>query len=321
VNKVPKYQRSANGGYIIMKRIICLILAFMTLLSLASCGGAKDSQEKIFEEAMAKMEAKSYDEAIALFESIEQSEDAEEMAKECKYLKAEQMILQGSYELAYDLLYAIKGYKDSSELLKDFVWKYTKMTVTYDGNKDMAAEYTYTYDEKGYELMTVYENSTGSGSYTYVNVYDDNGRIKRITRTSDVGYVVIYNYTYNALGQVSCLSSNYDGSYIQDIYYTYDDRGNVIKEEIPDTETVNKYTYDDKGNMLTSDCNYGETVYANSYNDQGQLIKTVREINGISTVVTYTYDDHGNLIKEEAVEEERYSETNEYFDYKLFFIA
>ncbi len=319
-----------------MKRILCLMLVVVMMLSLVACGGGgstsggknnggssqqdpaqQDSKEETYQKAMKLMEEKNFDEAVNLFESLGDYKDSKEMVKECKYRKANQMIAGNQYELAYNLLSQIKDYKDSAEMLTHFVWKHQK--ALNNREEGLFNNYTYTYDEHGYAISSSYQSHNMENSYTYVNEYDDFGRIKRITSTSNVGYKTIINYIYNEKGQLSCLSSNYDDAYVQDIFYYYNDLGQVIREEVPDTESITAYTYDEHGNVLTSDGNGGTFTYENTYDSNDRLVKYVRTNGYFSITSELTYDEHGNIMKEVSSSEEGFLESWEYTDFKLFY--
>ena len=322
-----------------MKLILCLMLALVTVFSLVACGGGSskdngsnkkthsnvsdpdngDEKEQTYLKALQLMQDKNYDEAVSLLESLGDYKDAKEKIKECKYLKAVQMIAGKNYEMAYNLLAQVKDYQDAADLLGKFVWKHGKAVHSTEAGTDLTTNYTYTYDERGYALTSSYKSQNMENDYTYVNVYDDAGRIKRITSTSTAGYVVIHNYIYNDQGQLSCLSSNYNGAYVQDIYYTYNEQGLVVREETPDTESVTDYTYDDKGNVLTADGNFGTSTYVNTYDASGRLVQYVRTDSNFSTTFSLTYDEHGNLTKEEGVGEDGYVDTWEYSDFNLYY--
>ncbi len=321
-----------------MKRILCLLLILVMALSLVACGGGgstsnnnnkggvsqqdpapQDSKEETYQKALKLMEEKNFDEAVGLFASLGDYKDSKEMIKECKYLKANQMIAGAQYEMAYNLLSQIQDYKDSAEKLTKFVWKHQKALNTTAAGADLTTYYTYTYDEKGYEIASTYESDVISNSYTYENVFDEQGRIKSITSNSTAGYVTIINYIYNEKGQLSCLSSNYGGSYVQDIFYTYNDLGQVIREEVPDTESITDYTYDEHGNVTFMDGNMGTSTYVNTYDDSGRLVKYVRTDGAFSTTFSLTYDTNGNLVKQVETGEDGFVKTWEYTDFKLFY--
>jgi len=323
-----------------MKRITLLFLALALAVSLVACGTsgstAKDSNgpsgtspvqpeedkptlEDTYQEAHRLMLEKKYDEAIELFESLGDYSNAKTFIKECKYHKAALLVQGKNYEAAYALLSQIKGYNDVPELLKKFTWKHTKMVKSTTAGADMTYVYSYTYDENGNTVASSYENEYFSGSYTYVNVLDEQGRIERITSTSAVGYVTIHNYYYNAQGLVEKLSSNYNGSYIQDIFYTYNDKGQVIREEVPDTESITDYTYDEQGNVTSMDGNIGSSSYVNTYDENGRLVKYVRTDGEFSTTFEFTYDQNGNIIKQVSTGVDGWVETEEYSDFVCFY--
>ncbi|MBP3313040.1 MAG: hypothetical protein J6K84_00070 [Oscillospiraceae bacterium] len=292
-----------------MKRILCLMLALVMLLSLTACGGGTASENKENNNGGASQQDPA----------PQDPDDDEKDDREETYQQVLKLLGEKNFEEAYKLLQKIQGYKDTLTMLTKFVWKPLKAVHSNDAGADLTTYYTYTYDDHGYAIASTYESDVISNSYTYENVYDDLGRIKSVTSNSSVGYQTIINYIYNEKGQLSCLSSNYNGSYVQDIFYYYNDLGQVIREEVPDTESVTEYTYDEKGNVTSMDGNMGTSTYVNIYDDHGRLVKYVRTDGEFSTTFTMTYDKNGTLVKEVSLGEDGFADTWEYSDFKLFY--
>lgn len=317
-----------------MKRILCLMLALVMVFSLVACGNSgngssdkknnggagqhetddnKETKEDIYQKALQLRLEKKYDEAIELFESLGDYSKAKEMIQDCKYAKAAQLVQSKNFEAAYNTLLQIKDYKNSAEILSNFVWKYTKMIKT-DYFEEGAVTHTYTYDDQGYPIASEFDGEYGQ-SYTYVNEYDSVGRISRTTSTSASGYVTITNYKYDAAGNLERRIDNYNNAYVMETFYTYDANGVLIREEIPETESVLDYTYDEHGNLTST----GYSTYENTYNELGQLVKCARTDGEYTTVFEYTYGEKGQVVKEVATGESGDVATREYSGYICFY--
>lgn len=73
-----------NGGETLKamgKRTVALVLMLMLVFSLAACG---NSESKQYEQAMGLYKDGKYDDALEIFEKLEDYEDSEDMAEACK---------------------------------------------------------------------------------------------------------------------------------------------------------------------------------------------------------------------------------------------
>jgi YD repeat-containing protein len=116
--------------------------------------------------------------------------------------------------------------------------------------------------------------------------------------------------------------------YIKDGVYTYDEEGNLMRQEVTYNETlmaydytydannnlihaeytdegvvvaVHDYAYDENGLIIRESYQEGDVVhydYENSYDDNGNLIKSEFKTPDGDHVYTYTYNDEGNLVNE-----------------------
>lgn len=116
-----------------------------------------------------------------------------------------------------------------------------------------------------FDALNRLEESTLSGYLSAKALYDDLGRIIKVTDPKDA-------------------QNNYE----------YDVVGNLVKETNPlSKETI--YSYDIVGRVLTSQLPNG-IVTSFEYDLLDRITKTIQTKNGIDTVITYTYDEVGNLL-------------------------
>jgi len=147
---------------------------------------------------------------------------------------------------------------------------------------------TYKYDYKGNQIETSKYNSKGRFQGKTTFKYNKNGKWIEV-KAYDAQGILIFNSDIS--GYESDKSNNKsNGSYERLYNFKYDDRGNIIEENIVNTddESINGkiiYRFDDMGNM----------VEANSYNLDGNL--------GSKKTFNYDYDKTGNWIKQIKVED------------------
>ena len=222
----------------------------------------------------------------------------------------------GTEQLELGNLAKAYGYfKDSAdpraaEMLEKFVFVPTKLTEEHsDSGQNIVT--TYTYDEAGRLLE---EKMTGNSQWnTPVNkqdtyVYDPDGRVVKRTYCHD-NHTFIETYTYNDNGDELTYSYFLDGD--EEAFSrrvsTYDDRGNLIKQENIDgfDEWDNytlTYTYDEQDRILTrTRIGYSDnaTVYTYVYDEEGNYYYSTPD----KTTTNY-YDKNDRLIKTELVNNE-----------------
>jgi hypothetical protein len=165
------------------------------------------------------------------------------------------------------------------------------------------------YDEDGRVLST----SSDSTDYheSTVNTYDDLGRITKMVyrtsysydgETSTGGYTT--TYTYNKWGLLEEQVETGAADDITTWTYTYDDRGNTVKEVYSYNGGTTVYTYEfDEAGLLRAASTVGDD-YANrteyEYDANGNRTKALGGIvNGSepSYVTEMTYDADGNMVK------------------------
>ncbi len=266
-----------------MKKLLALLLTFIFVLSLASCGAGENGD---------KLPNKT----------------------------AEELVAEGNYLDAYRVLLA-KGDKNSNIKLDDFIFLPKKTIETnYRGNK---ATYVFTWDSEGKPLKAAASN--GSVSYEIIYTYGENtyyysrdGVIGEKFTLNEAGQVVHLDY-YRTDGEINTTEYTYDekgnlirevktipgNDYPSDYTYTYDENGRLIKVKHGYGHSYDEesYTYDEAGRLVKEtttysyDDDFGEVIY--TYNDKGQLIKKVHEytddgVKETTSVTTYTYNENGN---------------------------
>lgn len=173
-------------------------------------------------------------------------------------------------------------------------FRLTKVTVTSGGT---AAETTFVYDNGGWLPTQVKK-----GGDVFTMEYDDAGRI--ITYTAPT-YTM--QAAYDEAGHMT--EKTWQGDSSSHTVYTYDEAGQVIREEqtADDFSSVVEYVYDEHGNVIsqTTAAPGGEpdvNTYTYEYNDAGLAVSQTYDITqpwGTFTgTYTYEYDGAGRMTKE-----------------------
>ncbi len=170
------------------------------------------------------------------------------------------------------------------------------------------------YDFTEEEVSNEETETAGDGSYKY-----NNGIIE--SYTDETG--VVYNYTYDAYGNViSVLNSQDNGD--RYAYYEVDSDGDGIKDkfyiksETYEDGTSYSYTYHSNWEVKTETVTENGITTVSEYNSDGILIKETITENGTQTVYNYTYDSKNNLLTKKKngmiVEQYEYSYPDFNFD-------
>lgn len=160
------------------------------------------------------------------------------------------------------------------------------------------AESYWYYDRNGYDSLQSWFEESVEIKNTFKN-----GKLveKRVLKTGKSAGKKDDVYTYEYKPDGSYKETFTDGDYQMKSYEWYNKKGDVLKSQSPDGNTIT-YKYDAKGKLLsiTSDgYNYGIKInHKNTYNAKGQLIKQERNTDGEKMTVTYSYDAKGKLNKE-----------------------
>ncbi len=154
------------------------------------------------------------------------------------------------------------------------------------------------YDRKGYDSL----RSNFDDTATISNTFKNGKLVKKLVALSqkpDRDNVDEYIYEYNTDG--SYKETFRDGAYGMKSYTWYDAKGNVLKSQSPDGNTIT-YKYNAAGKLLfVASDGHNNGIKVNHkyiYNNKGQLIKKESEVDGTVSVSTYEYDAGGKLKKE-----------------------
>ena len=245
------------------------------------------------------------------------------------YNTALELLDEGKYEEAYNILVSLGDYKDAPTLVKRFRYipVEIKCTEEYeDGKNDL---YTLRLNENNLPLQLLLTESD-SGQSVVNFTFDNEGRLVKVVTTYSDGHQYTDEYTHDTNGKVTQKILTYDdgskgiekyyydanGNLVQEIStsvrgeqtvtdYTYDANGVLIKEvyTYSDGDKFSRdYTYDANGNLIkkayASYYGYGtKEVFDYTYDVNGKLIKEVYTIGSKKTIIDYTYDINGNIIK------------------------
>lgn len=238
---------------------------------------------------------KAYNEKGALSESVSYDKDGEEKHRETN------------------------TYDSDGNLIKTVSENYKKIYHT--------IEYIYENGNKVKQIATAYDDESYEGVSEFF--YDeDNKLIKEIT-TEPSGITTVTEYQNGLI--IKQQRTNKDGEIISGSEYQYDDKGNILQQDllIVDQQSSYKYTYDEDGNQLTETYKKGDsttvrekTYYENSnimksaiqkyyshdgaepeiqnefyYTNRGDKLKTIIYSDGVIYTTDYTYDNAGNAVK------------------------
>ncbi len=182
-----------------------------------------------------------------------------------------------------------------------------------------SAQTNYVYDEMGRLLSKSIDNSHAI-TYTYNTLNQKSSVTNGRGQTSTFEYTPAgrpkkfntpggtVEFTYNANGNIHTAEDNngtvtrvydklnrlesYKDTYDNEVYYDYDEVGNITKITYPDTSEVT-YTYD-ANNNITSVTDWADRVTQYTYDNNNNLIG-VTHANGCTT--THTYDNKQRLTR------------------------
>ena len=199
-------------------------------------------------------------------------------ATQMTYEEALSCLAQGKTEEAYALFLSIPEYRDVSEHLERFVYHYGKQ-VTYSrfSGNTLSGHTLIEYQYNQYGQQTEWINRSQPYSFSR-KIYDSKG---------------------NCLRELL--------SYGNEIRYTYDDKGNVVKKENYQGSSdkvayYDTYSYDEQGHVIER-CYYEDDMllhkYLYAYDEAGNQIERVELIGDVEQYrYEYTYDEAGNRLTE-----------------------
>ena len=125
-----------------------------------------------------------------------------------KYNEALELIENGEYVAAYEILDELGDYKDAQQKIENF--HYVPVRATYS-EEDEIAYVEFFYNKDNLPIQVVHTDSDGDKS-TSDYTYDANGNVIKEVYTYSTGYKSTYDYTYDANGNViKKVYTDYDG--------------------------------------------------------------------------------------------------------------
>lgn len=190
---------------------------------------------------------------------------------------------EGEIKEAYALLYENRDDEEARKILEDFT---------------VVCTCTFT---KNYSLYNAFKETTYNQYGDVINEIEDYELNNYDIYNNDT-----YEYTYDSKGNIlTCIKYNQNNEKIKQINYTYDESGNLVKEQEIYGETeaeIIEYKYDERGNNIeTNSTSNGEFQYSYqfTYDANGNKIKEIYKSNlaEFSHEISYSYDKNGILIK------------------------
>ena len=238
--------------------------------------------------------------------------------QEKTYNQALTLLEQQKTEEAFELLTSIKDYKDSAQLLSNFVYLPERVVTSdygFGSDTEPVLQVTlYPYDEKG-NLLTysgTYQDDRGP-EFSETHEYTD-GKLTRTRALSEAGDSTI-TYEYDSDGRIAKTIGATEGANVGGIsLFTYDANGNCIRKDFTsyhgadttkyteenayhrDTTT---YEYDADGNCTKVSVDYGDNRWSHTakYDKNGITAIVTLDGDGKQTETTFSYNTEGNCTK------------------------
>ncbi len=267
---------------------------------------AEAKKEEIYQKAVALEEAEDYEQAISIYEGLDDYKDCAERIMACneknekktKYQTAVQKEEDGDYSGAFQAYEELGDYKDSIARASFCVKKYQALnrvakTESDFGEYQERITYNYAYDEQGFP-----QSATRNASIFWTEVYtlDSDGFIltgKRETKYEEW----CQNNGWYQKNDCTCISDVVYNEYEDDIFWK-----SIIHCDSDDTQSdrVNielyEYEYDENGDRLTMTDNNKSTL---------EVSRGKREYR-------YVYDEYGRIktrteyLRNEIIDNEKY---------------
>ena len=279
-----------------MKRLLCLLLTALLLLSLAGCKTASQDPENpgASEESTGSTETGT--------ETADTTESSQNQQEEIPATKTLYFCTEEAFTDSYGGSTTVRTYDEHGNLL----------TQNYKSNSgDDAFNEAYTYDESGnvltYKSYDKYSGLTKETTYTYNDA--DQLVSQLFTSKEDAfSHTEKSDFTYREDGLLikKVATDPADPGNEVHFIYSYDDNSNLIKEEwinvndgVQTPHSWKAWTYDEKGNKLSETDNRGfRTEW--TYDDRGNMLseEQYNDRGDYWKGVTYTYDKQNRVLTE-----------------------
>ena len=275
-----------------MKRSL-LILSCLLIVMMTGCGD-KNTDKNVDSKGNAIATEKSVDN-----DSTDNTSSNKDVENKC------------AYKMIRKIYSSDNTLKNKSEV--EFNSEGNELKETrYDKNGNLLSYAITEYNEDNKKVKYGSYDEEGNEKYSYSYEYNKQGDlIKEVEKNEEETDVRVYEYEYTDKGQIEnrVLFENDEFSYEK--RFTYDDKGNLIKEESFNEEgqsnIVFEYTYDNNNNVI------GEKYQGPSltmvtekrYDANGNEIEsmTFENDNSYPSIwSTYEYDEKGNCIKSNSVD-------------------
>lgn len=280
-----------------MKKIMCLIMAIMTVCTLCACGNTQSQPEGTadylksylaensftIEENGVKKQYADYEATQKLFELYTAEGNSEMLQRftkvEDQLLKMEKTVPTG-VEITYchyDHQGVLQKTCSSTDMQTFFTFHYDETGRLVEkklfraGSAEPEAVCTYKYDKNG--NCTRYQDENGKVS-TFKYTYDDAGtvltgpRVEFMPEGALVSDTIRYTYEYDANGRVSRMAGQQTNGKDISYEFVYDDQGKAVKvtNVMPEGNVTEEYRYEgDRLIEKTETLKDGTTVQTYTY--------------------------------------------------------
>lgn len=282
--------------------------------------GEKEGSEKAMEKNEAEFDNLP-DMYVIVNEVVENTLIERDMSEEISttiyhhvYNEAGQLIMKWNWVASYKIRLIVYTYDEQGNLIEESMYYHGSISDPLPEDlkigdvellpEDMETRFVYSYDESGNCMESVYyerdyRDSDQEGMYERRKIefiYDDAGLL--VTELDDLGeYEIKYSYDANQhLIEKAYFTDIHDVNVMQkekDILYTYDEKGNLVKEEEKEYEwsidradeyevtscDVTEYQYDEAGNLLKESNNsaYNSSIYYEyTYDSENRRIQEIK---------------------------------------------
>ncbi|MCD4744914.1 MAG: hypothetical protein K8R58_01290, partial [Bacteroidales bacterium] len=170
----------------------------------------------------------------------------------------------------------------------NIIYNYNGVNQLIDATGPYAGITDMLYDPLGNNIQTDLPNGEWNSS-NYDNIYR---LTDKTTRDPLNSVIFMYDYTYNAIGQI--LNVNKNG--LLEANYNYNTVNWLTNAVYPSAGQNIQYSYDPVGNRITQDDNGNITSF--TYNTENRVL--TQTFPNLATIV-YTYDNNGNVVQTSSI--------------------